>query len=90
MSPNNEHLNLKLAKYLGITVTETIENKVYGYVKHPNCLNVTGVIDFTKDANLLMQVFHRVTAPQLTYKEFTQSLAENLLITLQEQTNEPT
>ena len=86
----NTQLNSQLALYLGVTIQEEIDGNLYGYIKRPNCINVTGIVDFTKDANLLMQVFHRVTAPQLTYSDFLLSLAQNLALTIQEQTNEPT
>lgn len=86
----NTELNAQLASYLGVTIQEEIDGNLYGYIKRPNCINVTGVVDFTKDANLLMQVFHCVTAPQLTYSEFLLSLTQNLALTIKEQSNEPT
>ena len=80
-------INEILANHLGVTITEKTDTFIYGYIKREGLLNVTTPVDFTS-GTLLLEALHRVTAPNLTYKEFTTELATQLAITISKGTND--
>ena len=77
---NNLALNVTLANYLGITIDSIEDTTIYGHIKRPGCVNVTGLIDFTKDPSLLLQAIFKLhnQNSSVTYPMFLLQMAEEL------------